>query len=51
MKALDTETQNARIWLGLHFRTAMTDGNMIGHAASTWVISRELRPTCRGGRR
>lgn len=51
VEELDTETQNARIWLGLHFRTAMTDGNMIGHAASTWVISREFRPTCRGGRR
>ena len=50
-KALDTETQNARIWLGLHFRRAMTDGNAIGHAASGWTISHEFRPTCRGGHR
>lgn len=49
VKALDDETQNARIWLGLHFRQAMTDGNKIGHAASAWVISREFRPTCRHG--
>lgn len=51
VRTLDTETQNARIWLGLHFRPAMTDGNRIGHAASAWAISREFRPTCRGGHR
>lgn len=50
VKQLDTETQNARIWLGLHFRHAMTDGSRIGHEASAWVISREFRPICRGGR-
>lgn len=50
-RALDTETQNARIWLGLHFRRAMTDGNAIGSAAAGWTISHEFRPTCRGGHR
>jgi hypothetical protein len=49
VKALDAETQNARIWLGLHFRRAMDDGSRIGHSASAWVVSREFRPTC-GGR-
>ena len=29
--ALDQETMNARIWLGIHFRKAMTDGNQLGH--------------------
>jgi hypothetical protein len=41
---LDRETQNARIWLGLHFRRAMTDGSRIGHGAAGWVIAHELRP-------
>ena len=49
VKALDAETQNARIWLGLHFRTAMNDGSRIGHAASAWTIAREFLPVCRGG--
>ena len=32
--ALDQETMSARIWLGFHFRTAMTDGNALGHAVA-----------------
>jgi hypothetical protein len=44
-KALDKETMNARIWLGLHFRTAMTDGNRLGHKASDWVLRRYFEPT------
>jgi hypothetical protein len=43
--ALDEETVNARIWLGIHFRQAMTDGNRIGHGAASWLITHELRPT------
>jgi hypothetical protein len=42
--ALDAETMNARIWLGLHFRQAMTDGNRLGHEAAAWTIAHELRP-------
>lgn len=49
-KTVDTETQNARIWLGLHFRRAMADGNAIGHAAAGWAISHAFRPTCGGHR-
>ncbi len=30
-RALDEETMDARIWLGIHFRKAMTDGNRLGH--------------------
>jgi hypothetical protein len=41
--ALDAETQDARIWLGLHFRRAMTDGNELGHRAAAWTITHELR--------
>jgi hypothetical protein len=43
--ALDTETMNGRIWLGLHFRRAMTDGNRLGHGTADWVIDRYLTPT------
>jgi hypothetical protein len=43
--ALDAETMNARIWLGFHFRRAMTDGNLLGHRAAEWTIAHELRPT------
>ncbi|HEX5859880.1 MAG TPA: vanadium-dependent haloperoxidase [Microbacterium sp.] len=42
---LDTETMNARIWLGLHFRKAMTDGNALGHAAADWVAAHYFQPT------
>jgi len=44
LAALDRDTQNARIWLGLHFRRAMTDGLRIGHGAAAWVTAHELRP-------
>src|SRR5699024_3259485 len=27
LRALDEEAENARIWLGIHFRTAMEDSN------------------------
>lgn len=42
--ALDTETMNARVWLGIHFRKAMTDGNMLGHAAAEAVTSTTFTP-------
>jgi hypothetical protein len=41
---LDTETMNARIWLGIHFRTAMTYGNALGHAVADTVAA-ALHPT------
>jgi membrane-associated phospholipid phosphatase len=42
--ALDAETMNARIWLGLHFRRAMIDANRLGHRVAAWTISHEFRP-------
>jgi hypothetical protein len=42
--ALDAETKNARIWLGLHFRQAMDDGNRLGHRVATWTASHEFLP-------
>ena len=43
--ALDEQTMNARIWLGVHFRKAMTDGNRLGHQVSAWTIGRQFQPT------
>jgi hypothetical protein len=43
--ALDAETRNARIWLGLHFRRAMVDATAIGHYTARWVQSRYFHPT------
>jgi hypothetical protein len=43
--ALDAETMNARIWLGLHFRKAMTDGNRLGHRVADVAASRHFEPT------
>ncbi|TCO23290.1 hypothetical protein EV652_109115 [Kribbella steppae] len=42
--ALDAETKNARIWLGLHFRQAMDDGNYLGHRVATWTARHEFLP-------
>jgi hypothetical protein len=36
---LDAETMDARIWLGIHFRRAMTDGNALGHAVADQVVA------------
>lgn len=37
--ALDTETMNARVWNGFHFRTAMTAGNTLGHTVADTVAN------------
>jgi hypothetical protein len=44
-ESLDEETMNARIWLGIHFRKAMTDGNQLGHDVSNWAITHYFQPT------
>ncbi len=41
--ALDAEAMNARIWLGLHFRRAMVDGNVAGHHAAARAVTRLQR--------
>ena len=43
--ALDSETMNARIWLGIHFRTAMTDANALGHAVASFAADNYFQPT------
>ncbi len=42
---LDRETINARIWLGLHFRQAMSDGNQLGHYVAGWGATHYFQPT------
>ena len=43
--ALDRQTMNARIWLGIHFRKAMTDGNQLAHDVSEWSLTHYFQPT------
>ena len=43
--ALDEETMNARIWLGIHFRKAMTDGNQLGHDVAEFGTTHYFQPT------
>ena len=40
---LNRETMNARIWLGIHFRTAMTDGNRLGRRTAAYVAHHEFQ--------
>lgn len=42
-RALNEETKNARIWLGIHFRWAMDDGNKLGHQVASWAMKREFQ--------
>jgi hypothetical protein len=37
-RELNEDTMNARIWLGLHFRRAMTDGNQLGQDVTSYVV-------------
>jgi len=41
---LDTDTMNARIWLGIHFRRAMIDGNQLGHDVSAYAVAHYFQP-------
>jgi hypothetical protein len=40
---LNRDTKNARIWLGIHFRTAMNDGNRIGRTTADYTIGHFLQ--------
>jgi hypothetical protein len=41
---LDRQTENGRIWLGIHFRKAMTDGTRLGHDVVDAVITEHFQP-------
>jgi hypothetical protein len=47
-RELNEDTMNGRIWLGLHFRRAMTDGNGLGQAVAYFVVRNAFQPV--GGR-
>jgi hypothetical protein len=47
-RELNEDTMNGRIWLGLHFRRAMTDGNGLGQAVAYFVVRTAFQPV--GGR-
>ena len=40
---LKQDTVNARIWLGLHFRKAMEDGNLVGRKSANYVSKHQFR--------
>jgi hypothetical protein len=41
---LNQDTMNARVWLGIHFRTAVVDGNRLGHQVSRWALRHYFQP-------
>ena len=46
-EALDQDATNGRIWLGFHFRRAMTDGNDLGHRVADVAATDHFRPVAR----
>jgi len=44
---VNRDTKNARIWLGLHFRKAMDDGNWIGRRTADYTMRHALTPVGR----
>jgi PAP2 superfamily len=43
-RTLDRDTMNARVWLGIHFRRAVVDGNRLGHRVSRWALRHYFQP-------
>jgi hypothetical protein len=41
---LNQDTMNARVWLGIHFRKAVVDGNRLGHRVSRWALQHYFQP-------
>jgi hypothetical protein len=42
---LNQDTMNARVWLGIHFRKAVVDGNRLGHQVSRWHCGTTSSPS------
>jgi hypothetical protein len=42
---LDEDAINARVWLGIHFRSSMGFANQLGHDVSDWTIANFFQPT------
>jgi hypothetical protein len=43
-RALREDVIDARVWLGIHFRTTDVAGDAMGRAAAHWALARYLRP-------
>lgn len=43
-RQLNEDTINARIWLGIHFRRAMVDGNALGRDVASYVLRHAFQP-------
>jgi hypothetical protein len=43
--ALDQDVIDARVWLGIHFRTADTDGVRMGTRAADWILDHYFQRT------
>ncbi len=43
-KALDQDVISARVWLGIHFRTADTRGVAMGHQIADWALDHYFQP-------
>lgn len=41
---LDQDATDGRVWLGFHFRRAMTDGNDLGHEVAALAATHHFRP-------
>ena len=41
---LNQDTMNARVWLGIHFRKAVVEGNRLGHRVSRWALQHYFQP-------
>ena len=44
-RALDQDVIDARVWLGIHFRTADTDGVRMGTRAADWILDHYFQRT------
>ncbi|MPY93540.1 MAG: phosphatase PAP2 family protein [Acidimicrobiia bacterium] len=42
--AFEQDAMDGRVWLGIHFRRAMLDGNQLGHEVSDWGIAHYFQP-------
>ena len=39
-----TEIENARVWGGIHYRTAVRDGTQIGREVAEFALKTKMRP-------
>jgi hypothetical protein len=43
-RTLNEDTMNARVWLGIHFRKAMVDGNRLGNDVTAFALGHAFQP-------